>query len=143
MRKQVKLFFRISLMNKIEITNQTDEKVDINDAKEQCEDVLAKLNLKNVVLEINFVKNNTIKQLNQSHRRVDAPTDVLSFPQIDFAGSKQRFLGSLVISMSSVRAKEEELSDVIKHGILHLADYDHETDEEKWDQAAKKINCQM
>lgn len=93
-------------------------------------------------VEIMFVSKNEIAKLNKLHRKIDKPTDVLSFPQSSFKVPR-KLLGSIVISDETVAEKSEDMSDVIKHGLLHLLGYDHETDENKWDAAAKKINCKL
>ena len=80
---------------------------------------------------IAFVSDNKIKELNREFRGVDRATDVLSFP----AGEKLN-LGDIAVSVdtAAVQAKEnglsfdEEIAQLILHGLLHLAGYDHETD---------------
>ncbi len=73
-----------------------------------------------------------IHGLNRCFRGIDEPTDVLSFPAITPGG----FAGDIVISADIARrnARElghepsEEVKILVLHGILHLAGYDHETD---------------
>ena len=82
---------------------------------------------------IAFVSDNAIRQLNRQFRGVDKATDVLSFPAGDENGSN---LGDIAISVetAAVQAKEngltfeEEVAQLILHGLLHLSGYDHETD---------------
>lgn len=100
-------------------------------------------NVKDFLLEINIVSNTKIQALNLQYREIDKPTDVLSFPQIRLAKQKSLFLGSLVISPIMVDEKAETMEDVINHGLLHLLGYDHETDEQSWQEAAKSINCNL
>ena len=79
---------------------------------------------------IAFVSDRTIRQLNRQFRGVDKPTDVLSFP------AEESNLGDVAISVdtAAVQAKEngltfdEEVAQLILHGLLHLSGYDHETD---------------
>lgn len=97
----------------------------------------------NATLEIIFQSEAEIAKLNNQFRAIDKPTDVLSFPQIEIIGTRKRILGSIVISEKNVALKDEKLEDVIKHGILHLLGFDHETDEPAWDEAAQKINCNL
>jgi len=94
-------------------------------------------------IEIIFAEEEEIRMLNLKHRKIDAPTDVLSFPQTNIKESLVNILGSVVICPKKVFEKNEEVADVIKHGLLHLLGYDHETNEEKWDAAALKINCKL
>jgi probable rRNA maturation factor len=80
---------------------------------------------------IAFVSNQRIQTLNRRFRNVDKPTDVLSFP----AGEETN-LGDIAISVETAAAQakengltfDNEISQLILHGLLHLAGYDHETD---------------
>ena len=82
---------------------------------------------------IAFVSDKTIRQLNQQFRGVDKATDVLSFPAEEEDESN---LGDIAISVDTAakQAKEngltfdEEVAQLILHGLLHLSGYDHETD---------------
>jgi probable rRNA maturation factor len=69
-----------------------------------------------------------LRQLNRRFRRQDKPTDVLSFPRPsggDIAISAQ-------IARDNARLYGHSLADELKilvlHGLLHLAGYDHESD---------------
>jgi probable rRNA maturation factor len=75
-----------------------------------------------------------IRQLNRRFRSIDRTTDVLSFPA---AGpSAAEVAGDLAISIPAAlgQASEQghplavEIKVLILHGLLHLAGYDHETD---------------
>ena len=87
---------------------------------------------------IAFVSDRTIKELNRQFRKTDKATDVLSFPaeSDDFAENESN-LGDIAISVerAEVQAKEnglsydQEISQLILHGLLHLCGYDHETDQ--------------
>ena len=75
-----------------------------------------------------------IRELNRKYRRKDKATDVLSFPAAEMATG---IAGDLVISLeTALRQAEErghsletEIKVLMLHGLLHLAGYDHETDE--------------
>ncbi len=96
-----------------------------------------------------------IWQYNKEFRQIDAPTDVLSFPMIeykapaDFRDLDQRedcfnsetgelLLGDIVISLTRVFAQAEryghsplrEFAFLIAHSMLHLMGYDHVQPEE-------------
>src|SRR5262249_5990236 len=72
--------------------------------------------------------NRRLRDLNRRFRRKNAPTDVLSFPS--HRG------GDIAISLDIVRENarlyghhfSEELKVLVLHGMLHLAGYDHESD---------------
>jgi probable rRNA maturation factor len=76
-------------------------------------------------LSVELVDRGTIRELNRTHRRLDEPTDVLSFP-IDGAGpaAGPRELGDVAICPELT----EDLVEATVHGVLHLCGYDHETD---------------
>lgn len=97
-------------------------------------------------VSISFVDNEEIRSLNKEYRDIDAATDVLSFPMMEFEDGEgdededaeyieeELALGDIVISME--RAKEQaedyghsfqrELAFLLVHGMLHLLGYDHE-----------------
>lgn len=79
-----------------------------------------------------LVSDRAIRALNRSWRRVDRPTDVLSFA-ISESPWDGPLLGDVVISLDTAerRAREEgreigvELDRYLAHGLLHLLGYDH------------------
>ena len=76
-------------------------------------------------LAIQFVDAGRIHELNRSHRGIDRPTDVLSFPvDEDGPSAGPRELGDVVISPEHT----DDLTEAVVHGVLHLCGYDHETD---------------
>jgi probable rRNA maturation factor len=76
-----------------------------------------------------------MRGLNRTWRRVDAPTDVLSFPAAD--QGETGFLGDLAIAAGVAgrqarahgHSRRVELRILALHGLLHLLGYDHEADE--------------
>lgn len=101
-----------------------------------------------------FVSDRRMSKLNHFFRGINATTDVLSFPNepdefvrsVSFSASDEErtkartlnkdFLGDIVISVErAARQAEEngltlenEIKQLILHGLLHLCGYDHETD---------------
>jgi probable rRNA maturation factor len=86
----------------------------------------------------------TVRKLNQRHRGVDAPTDVLAFPNVSQgpfvdAPGLSRYLGDVIVSFPRARAQATEtagdvcgeLQLLVVHGILHLLGYDHQTEAER------------
>lgn len=77
-----------------------------------------------------------IRRLNRVFRKKDATTDVLSFPASESLPGQPCTGGDLAISLETAarQAQEEghalftELKILLLHGVLHLAGYDHETD---------------
>lgn len=102
---------------------------------------------------ITLVDNETIARLNGEYRNINSPTDVLSFPLLEFSGgipeimpgdidpiTKRVALGDIIISAEKAREQaenyghsfEREITFLAVHGMLHLLGYDHEKpDEEK------------
>jgi len=84
-------------------------------------------------VELLLVDATTMQTLNHEHRGIDKPTDVLSFPIEDFPHAP---LGSIVINYELAQEKaddlghtrEDEITLLFIHGLLHLLGYDHEVD---------------
>ena len=86
-----------------------------------------------------FVSDRAMRELNRMWRHKQGTTDVLSFPaeQDEFEKAEGARLGDVVISVEQAarQAKEnglttdEEIAQLILHGLLHLCGYDHATDE--------------
>ena len=108
-------------------------------------------------ISLTITDNENIRQINNEHRGIDRPTDVLSFPMLEFDENgdiiENEFeydedmimLGDIVISME--RAREQaiefghgftrEIAFLTAHSMLHLLGYDHVDDEE-----GERIMCQ-
>jgi GTP-binding protein Era len=72
------------------------------------------------------VDSRRIRELNRHYRGRDEPTDVLSFPVDESRPSAgPRELGDVVICPQQAG----DLEEAVVHGVLHLAGYDHETDQ--------------
>ena len=84
-----------------------------------------------------------IKKLNRMYRGKNKPTNILSFPLIDFTQNdpispEGKELGDLVLAYNTLereaqeqkKAFEDHLRHLIVHGTLHLLGYDHEDPEE-------------
>lgn len=95
--------------------------------------------LENAEVSITLTDNPHIHEINREYRKVDRPTDVISFalnegdePEIE-GGAPINVLGDLIISVE--RAKEQaaeyghsvrrEIAFLTVHGMLHLLGYDH------------------
>lgn len=99
-----------------------------------------------VEVSVTFVDDEGIRELNKKFRNMDKPTDVLSFPLLDYEGeSEEPFfdelchnLGDIVISLERAMAQanefghsfEREVAFLTAHSMLHLLGYDHEISEE-------------
>ncbi|HKG23595.1 MAG TPA: rRNA maturation RNase YbeY [Blastocatellia bacterium] len=133
----------------IEVVNrQRLVSIDRRHALALARDALAAIGRAGQGVTIAFVRDRSIRKLNLDFRGKDRPTDVLSFPSREEAGSAAAsgpisieaemadHLGDVVISAdTALRQAEEaghsferEASELLIHGILHLCGYDHETD---------------
>ena len=109
--------------------------------------------------EVNVIltDNASIQEINREQRRIDAPTDVLSFPLVDYESpadfdhveeavedyfnpeTGELMLGDIVISVDKVEEQAEkyghsqtrELAFLTAHSMLHLCGYDHMEEEER------------
>ena len=85
-----------------------------------------------------FVSDRAMRDLNRRWRGKRGTTDVLSFPagQEEFEKGEGVSLGDVVISVEQAARQaaehgldfEEEVRQLILHGLLHLCGYDHERD---------------
>lgn len=89
-------------------------------------------------VSVTFTDNEGIRAINKEYRQIDAPTDVLSFPQFEEVGGT-RMLGDIVLSLEKCRAQAEEFGHSFEreaafltvHSTLHLLGYDHVNNEEE------------
>lgn len=71
------------------LENNTKENIDINLIEIVIKTTLEYENIKNdCEISVTIVDNEMIHQLNKKFRNIDRPTDVLSFPLIDFQDRK-------------------------------------------------------
>ena len=78
-----------------------------------------------------FLTNNSkMKNLNKKYRKINKPTDVLSFP-LNIKIKSKIYLGDIAISYEIVNKRSYNSSFVYEldkmwiHGYLHLSGYDH------------------
>ena len=97
-------------------------------------------------VSVTFTDNAQIKEINNEHRGIDAPTDVLSFPLFEESPSGI-MLGDIVLSLEKCRAQAEEFGHSFErecafltvHSTLHLLGYDHvNSDDEDADMRARQ-----
>jgi probable rRNA maturation factor len=110
-----------------------------------------------VELNVILTDNNEIQEINKNYREIDAPTDVLSFPMIDYQTPSdfsdlednieeyfnpetgELVLGDIIISVEKVmgqaeefgHSNERELAFLTAHSMMHLFGYDHMEEEER------------
>src|SRR6476661_9279941 len=94
-------------------------------------------------VDILIATNKSLRDLNRRFRRKDKPTDVLSFPRPsggDIAISAQIALENAQRYGHSLAI---ELKILVLHGMLHLAGYDHESDNGRMARAESRLRSQL
>ncbi len=109
--------------------------------------------------EVNVIltNNEEIHEINKEYRSIDRPTDVLSFPLIDYETpadfervedyaedyfnleTGELMLGDIIISVDKLYEQaqnyghsiERELAFLVAHSMFHLMGYDHMNEEER------------
>lgn len=87
--------------------------------------------------------NQRLRELNRRFRRKNKPTDVLSFPRPlggDIAISAQIARDNARLYGHSIA---EELKILVLHGMLHLAGYDHESDNGRMARAEARLRSRL
>lgn len=110
-------------------------KVDLAKIKLVAEKILKALNLTQAELSITLANDKQIRELNRQYRKIDRPTDVLAFPMQEgsFKGLNPFLLGDVIISLETAlrqannlgHSLQQELNQLLVHGILHLLGFDH------------------
>ncbi len=127
------------------VTDAIEGALDYLECKYECE------------VSVTFTDNHGIQEINQSERGIDSPTDVLSFPMLDFDSPNdlsyvesypqdyfnpetgELLLGDIVISYEKVISQSQEyghsdkreLAFLVIHSMLHLFGYDHMEETER------------
>ena len=95
-------------------------------------------------VELVFVNDDEMREINHEQRGIDKATDVLSFPYEQVSGG---LMGSVVISTDTASRVAGELGHSIEceiallflHGILHILGYDHEIDDGQMREKEKEV----
>ena len=138
----------------VEIINrQRRHKLRANTWLDLAKRALAVVNTDKSSVTIVFVSDASIRKLNQQFRGKDYPTDVLSFPtQAEaFESDNQTQLGEIIISIDRAAAQardngltlDNEIQQLILHGLLHLCGYDHETDNGEMNRLELKLRRKL
>lgn len=104
-----------------------------------------------------FTDDAGICEMNKAYRGIDAPTDVLSFPMLDYSepasfdefeqhpeayfnqDTGELMLGDIVLNVNRIiqqaqaygHTQKRELAFLVAHSMLHLAGYDHMDENER------------
>lgn len=108
-----------------------------------------------LVVNVSIVSEEEIKELNRDNRQVDAVTDVLSFPMLEWSEPEKLmfdiaeydydpdtncvFFGDIILCKQRIEEQAKEYGHSLLresvyltlHGVLHLMGYDHIEEEDK------------
>ena len=125
---------------------------------------LSEYDYKTICFDIVFCDNEKIHEINREYRKIDRPTDVITFALFADSDKEDRFifdneinLGEIIISLDKTAEQAEEkkhtfgkeLFFLISHGIMHLLGFDHPTEEtlqfmlEEQEKSMEKVNVQI
>ncbi|MDO4281135.1 MAG: rRNA maturation RNase YbeY [Peptococcaceae bacterium] len=105
-----------------------------------------------LIIGLTFTGDEEIQRINAEYRGIDRATDVLSFPMYERDDEIELFedelapFGDIVLSVPHAEAQaaayghsvEREVCYLVVHGLLHLAGYDHMTDDDKREMRAEE-----
>lgn len=98
-----------------------------------------------IYFDVVLCNNARIHQINKEYRKIDRPTDVISFAIFSDSEKNERFifdgeinLGEIIISLDKTLEQSNENSTSFKnelycllaHGILHLLGFDHQCEKD-------------
>ena len=132
----------------INIEYETDKPLDVDYEKVANDIIPAALDYEKCPYEaeVNLIltDNDAIQEINRDYRQIDRPTDVLSFPMIDFEKESDFShveeavedyfnpeTGVIEQAEKYGHSRERELAFLIAHSMLHLCGYDHMEDAER------------
>lgn len=127
------------------INNVVEEAMDYEDCPYEAE------------VNVLITDDEDIRQINKEYRNIDSPTDVLSFPMVDYETPSdfdrleemandyfnpetgELLLGDIVVSVDKVKEQAEkyghsetrEMAFLVAHSMLHLFGYDHMEEDER------------
>lgn len=146
-----------------EIENEVEIPFDFDYKKVIQDVILQSLDYENCPYEaeinVLLTGNDEIHEINLEQRQINRPTDVLSFPMVDYytpadfshledggdiyfhPETGELMLGDIIISVDKVLEQAEayghsqtrELAFLVAHSMLHLMGYDHMEEEERID----------
>jgi len=99
-------------------------------------------------ISLRIVDEEEIRELNKDYRKIDRPTNVLSFPYETLPDVDINLLGDVVVCANVMEAEAQEQSKpseshwahIIIHGTLHLLGYDHQTSEQAEEMESLEID---
>jgi len=133
-------------MISIEVVNLTRYKISKKEITKTIKKIITRLRrlkkfpfLKNIDLSIAFIGEAEIKKLNSKYRKINKPTDELSFL---LEKSRTKLSGEILLCPKVIKTKDYgfhnpnyklkaisyKLRGLLAHAFLHLCGFDHKTD---------------
>ena len=86
---------------------------------------------------VSFVDDKEMQKLNKKYKDKGKPTDVLSFPVSEKMEGGKFYVGDIVVNVEQAKRQakeygntyEEEIAQLVAHGMLHLQGVHHEGDQ--------------
>ncbi len=93
---------------------------------------------KNTFISVFFTDDKEMRKMNKKYMGRDYPTDVLSFEIKEKQEDGSFYLGDIVVNKDQAKRQageygndfEEEISELVAHGVLHLLGVHHSEDGE-------------
>ena len=123
----------------------------VNDSKKQIQasinEFVKEHKINKTDIDISFCTKKQIRTLNKKFRNNDQPTNVLSFPDVEFHKVRTDCIGEIIISMDVVKEEAqknkkkeiEHLIHLIIHSMLHLLGYKHDNENDAILMESKEI----
>jgi len=146
--------FRMPLKQMIEVVNrQRKMPLDCERWRKFVEKAWQAIPTSSEGVTVAFVSDRAMRELNRLWRHKQGTTDVLSFPveQDEFEKMEGSSLGDVVISVEQAarQAKEngltldQEIAQLILHGLIHLCGYDHSTDDGEMNKLELRLRLRL
>lgn len=95
------------------------------------------IDYKNIFINVTFVNDSEMLELNSKYKNKDYPTDVLSFNINEKMEDGRYYLGDVVVNIDQAKRQaseysndtKHEIAELVEHGVLHLLGVHHEHDE--------------
>jgi probable rRNA maturation factor len=124
---------------------QRTVKIDMPQVKNTIKHILMLLDYADFDITVMFVSDKSMQEFNRQFRKIDKPTDILSFQAHDaiqpgkrivVAHDDEKNLGDLILAPAYIQKDALQMNQsfdnrvriLLVHGICHLLGYDHETD---------------
>jgi len=142
------------------VNRQRLARIDADRIARIADATLAEVGKRDSTLTVAFVRDRTIRSLNNKFRGNDRVTDVLSFPArangeeasgLFIEDNEPENLGDVVVSTDTAERQagdaghsfEREVEELVIHGVLHLCGYDHEIDRGQMNRLELKVRRKL